>query len=590
VIIPAILLPSVGYGAAACVAIVHSWRESKGEEKQQLKWPAWGILTSVGGNMILGLIVTSVGLWAMFRNPRFFATGVSTPLAAVSAPFGFLFQSVIPLSFVFAILKYKLLGINLVVRKTILYTFLSGALGLGFLLLVGGLGTIVAGVAPLRGTPVTVASTLLLAVSAVPLRNRMQEVVDRRFFRQRRDYPNVLQSLGRELSTARDAQTAFKVALGHVQAALQSRAVVFLGRGSGERAWTPAAKLGPPDKILNSVRLEGHSPWLARLSGIVPAKYLDLSEDESAKIAECGGDLVAPVRFREELMAVLLVGSRMSEDDFSQDDHFFLASVTDHVGTALHRLRMEEQSREYERAREIQEALLPKDIPQRAGYRISGIWQPARSIGGDYYDVIPVGERHLGLVIADVSGKGVTAALLMSNLQAAVKAFIADHAEPADLTGRVNRMICGNIAPAKFITFFYGLLDVESGRLLYTNAGHNPPLLVRQDSSSVALDAGGPVLGVFRSAAFEQGETRLRPGDRLVLYTDGVSEAFDESQEEFGEDRLRSVIADHRGEDARELQMKIMRTVTGFCRGDFHDDATLLVVAVEPSGATGAHA
>jgi sigma-B regulation protein RsbU (phosphoserine phosphatase) len=182
--------------------------------------------------------------------------------------------------------------------------------------------------------------------------------------------------------------------------------------------------------------------------------------------------------------------------------------------------------------------------------------------------------------IADVSGKGMSAALLMSNLQAALKATASDEVPPEDLCRKVNRIICDNVSPDKFITAFYGLVDGSSHRLVFTNAGHNAPILARRDGSWLRLREGGVPLGLFPSADYERGEVELTPGDRLVLFTDGVTEVSGAGAEEFGEERLLSVLLENRHLSAKELQERILAEVAKFSGARFEDDATLVVLAV----------
>jgi uncharacterized protein YndB with AHSA1/START domain len=244
-------------------------------------------------------------------------------------------------------------------------------------------------------------------------------------------------------------------------------------------------------------------------------------------------------------------------------------------------LHPRKQAQEYEEAREIQQGLMPKQIPQIPGVEISGSWRPARIVGGDYFDVFSFSERRVGLCIADVSGKGMPAALLMSNLQAVVKALASENSSPKELVEKVNRVMCRNTTEAKFITLFYGLLDVDGKTLRYANAGHNAPILTRKDGAQVRLEEGGLILGIFQERSYEQGEIELRPGDRLVMFTDGVSEAVDGEGEEFGEERMAELSRCARQLSAEALRRRLLERVTEFCAGGFDDDATILVVAVQ---------
>jgi len=243
-----------------------------------------------------------------------------------------------------------------------------------------------------------------------------------------------------------------------------------------------------------------------------------------------------------------------------------------------HELRT--QRKEFAAAREIQVNLLPRELPVLRGYGLAGAWQPARVVGGDYFDVLSLDAGRVALCVGDVVGKGVSAALLMANLQAAVKAFAGIARSAADLCERVNRVIADNIAPGKFITFFYGVLDLRSRRLEYCRAGHNPPLLLR-GGGSVRLTEGGPVLGLLPVPGYEQGQAELCPGDLVLLYTDGLTEATDAEDQEFGEARLLDVARTHARQGADRVRVAILDAVTSFAGGQFQDDATLLVLSVE---------
>jgi len=251
--------------------------------------------------------------------------------------------------------------------------------------------------------------------------------------------------------------------------------------------------------------------------------------------------------------------------------------IEDHKEIAL---QFHQQGREVAEARAIQQGLLPNSIPQQAGYEITGAWQPAQSIGGDYYDVLAFGGDTLGLCIADVAGKGLPAALLMSNLQAAVRGLASPSLTPDALCARLNSLVCHNTGSDRFITFFYAHLDGPARRLRYTNAGHNAPILLHRDGSYERLEAGGGVLGVFPDQPFAAGIAQLAPGDRVLLFTDGVTEACNAADEEFGEPRLLQLLREHRSATASALQEKIFAAAGEFCRGHWHDDATLLVLGV----------
>jgi phosphoserine phosphatase RsbU/P len=241
---------------------------------------------------------------------------------------------------------------------------------------------------------------------------------------------------------------------------------------------------------------------------------------------------------------------------------------------------LHKQEREIEEARAIQEGFLPKQIPQIAGFEIAAAWQPARIVGGDYFDVLSFDEKTLGFCIADVAGKGMAAALLMSNLQAAVRGLATATSSPTALCARIDSLISQNIASDRFITFFYAHVDGPGRRLLYSNAGHNAPILMRANGMHHRLSEGGGVLGVFPMQTFTLGAIELQPGDRIVLFTDGLTEAANGNEEEFGEARLLEFVKENRAMPSKMLQKEILAAVGEYCSGNWHDDATVIVVSV----------
>jgi sigma-B regulation protein RsbU (phosphoserine phosphatase) len=223
--------------------------------------------------------------------------------------------------------------------------------------------------------------------------------------------------------------------------------------------------------------------------------------------------------------------------------------------------------------------LLPSKLPQLPGAQISGAWQPAREVSGDYFDVIQLDEKRIGICVGDVAGKGITAALLMANLQASFRAFATGEATPQVVCTKLNKFLCANIASGKFVSFFYAVLDAEKRTLVYENAGHCPGLLLRKDGGSESLRGGGAVLGALPDWVYQDYTAQLQAGDKLLLWTDGITEAENAQLEEFGEERLVEA-ARIEVTTALDTQRAIMQRVTAFCGANFRDDATLLVLRV----------
>jgi sigma-B regulation protein RsbU (phosphoserine phosphatase) len=242
-------------------------------------------------------------------------------------------------------------------------------------------------------------------------------------------------------------------------------------------------------------------------------------------------------------------------------------------------IALQQQEEELKRAREIQQMLLPSTLPQLAGIQIAGAWQPAREVGGDYYDVIQLDKDRLGLCVGDVVGKGITAALLMANLQASFRAFATAEASPQVVCTKLNKFLCANIASGKFVTFFYAVLDADARTLTYENAGHSPGLLLRSNGTTETLRGGGAALGALPDWTYQDYTAQLQPGDQLLLSTDGITEAENAKLEEFGDERLLEAARARHG-SALEVQRAIMQQVTAFCGGNFRDDATLIILRI----------
>jgi phosphoserine phosphatase RsbU/P len=323
---------------------------------------------------------------------------------------------------------------------------------------------------------------------------------------------------------------------------------------------------------------------------------MDLNYTGDTTSGREGIDLLSRVQELDRLLPIIAMTGWGSVDlaveamrrgvrDFVQkpwDNSQLLATLRAEIeeGRARRR-RSEDEHRELQEALRIQRKLLPASMPQVEGLEIATSWQPAAGVGGDCFDAIPFGATKLALSIADVVGKGIPAALLMSNLQATVRAFATDAAQPAELCHQVNRVLCGHIAEGRFISFFYCVFDSEDGTLTYCNAGHYPPILVRANGDVERLGCGGPVLGVFQNGTYDQSQVLIRSGDRLVLYTDGITEARSPADEEYGEERLVADAIANRACSAPALQARLADFVASFSGGQFQDDATLIVMAAD---------
>ena len=236
------------------------------------------------------------------------------------------------------------------------------------------------------------------------------------------------------------------------------------------------------------------------------------------------------------------------------------------------------QEVELREAHEIQKNLLPKTIPHVPGFEIAATSQPFRVVGGDYYDVARLNDTQTALSIADVAGKGLPAALLMSNVQAALRPLMLERIEPHEVCRRLNQTLCEITLLGKFVTFFYCILNSEARSLTYCNAGHNPPLLIRSGGEAETLSSEDAVLAQFPNWRYSQRATELNSGDALILFTDGIVEACGPSGDPFGEERLVRVAAQNCHLGAAHLHNAILAAASDYCGGHFQDDVSLVVL------------
>jgi sigma-B regulation protein RsbU (phosphoserine phosphatase) len=308
----------------------------------------------------------------------------------------------------------------------------------------------------------------------------------------------------------------------------------------------------------------------------------------AAELAKHKITAVVPMHLQQQTKGMMLLGERMRGGEYTQQDFEFLYSLGNLAIISIENARLFHDAIEKQRmedelniAREIQQGLLPETLPAIQGYDVAAINIPSLQVGGDYYDVVEKSEHEFAIAIGDVSGKGAPAALLMANVQASLRALTPTCVSVAQTTGYINNLICANTrSGSKFITFFWGILDVVTRQFRYSNAGHNPPYLLRADGSVEMLDKGGLILGIFRTdSPYEEGIVTLNSGDTLVMYTDGISEAMNAKSEEFTEERLQSVLQKSVQHTAKEIIKDVQSAVNAHTQGTPQsDDITIVVV------------
>ncbi len=324
-------------------------------------------------------------------------------------------------------------------------------------------------------------------------------------------------------------------------------------------------------------------------TGEEPLSVSDLSPGETRVALEQERvELVVPA-LSGSRQGWLLLGRRASGEAYGSEERELALTMARQGLTLLetvwlHRMRLEkqQQDRDLALAREIQQNLFPRQLPRPAGFDLAALSRPCQAVGGDYFDFLALPEGRLGLVVADVSGKGTPASLLMASVHAAVRS-LAGTLPPGPLLERLNRQLLDSTQPHRYVTLFYGELDPASGALTYVNGGHVPPLLRRREGSVELLEAGGVAPGLIEDARYEVGLERLGRGDTLVLVTDGVTEALSADERELGQEGLRQVLLESGHLPAQELLECLVARVEAWSgSAALADDLTAVVVRREP--------
>ncbi|HLH43973.1 MAG TPA: SpoIIE family protein phosphatase [Bryobacteraceae bacterium] len=297
------------------------------------------------------------------------------------------------------------------------------------------------------------------------------------------------------------------------------------------------------------------------------------------------GIIAVPLQTNDRVIGLLYLDSPMIVHEFTREDLNLLTVMANVAAIRIEHARLNEveeaerqMARDMQQAAQIQARLLPSAPPVAAGLDIAGKTVACRTVGGDYYDFLKFPDGRVGMLVGDVAGKGMPASLLMSSLQARVQVLFEDGGDLANKIARLNKTTCQNCPENRFITFFMAVADPATGELAYVNAGHNPPLLVHDSGNFTALEGGGMILGIMPKAAYEERRAKVLPGDVLVLFSDGVTEAADPHGQEFGEQRLAALVRALRERPSAEIVDHVLQAVASFSEGaPAADDITVVV-------------
>ncbi|MEX1312529.1 MAG: SpoIIE family protein phosphatase [Candidatus Sulfomarinibacteraceae bacterium] len=563
------------YSVLTVVALYRSYRESGTDEQQQVRWPLWGTATAVGSSVVL--MIVSFVLQLVFGDGGHVDFASTVALSTVSK----MVYLLIPVSLAFGIVKYRLMDIDLIIRKTVIYTAVTGFVVVVYLILAGMSGLALVRSAGLESQAATVVATLLVVALFVPVKNRIQRLVDRVFFQREQDTEASIARLAKTVAESVSMEGMSLAVAEELQRTLRCRSVAVLVRRAASDHLAVEATVGLPETAVSGLLIPTAASIL-RTTGVHVVKGRDeWTEEEGRVFAQTDAERAVIGRRGDEALALITLGRKLNREPFDDEDEVYLEAVAGQLAVGVGRLRGRRAELEFAQALQIPKSLLPSEVPQIDGVEAVARWRPAREVSGDYYDVLQLDERRLAVCIGDVVGKGMPAALLMSSLQAAVKAVAVGDADPAKVCTQVRSVVTSNLSGGRFVTFFFAVLDRGTSMLRFANCGHNQPVLVRGDGTVLRLDRGGPAFArLMRDLPYEAGAAPLEPGDRLVLFTDGVSEAMDGAGKQFGEDRIVELVTRHRAAAAGELEAVITRAVLDHAGGELQDDLTLVVVAV----------
>ncbi|RPJ46531.1 MAG: PDZ domain-containing protein [Candidatus Latescibacterota bacterium] len=500
----------------------------------------------------------------------------------------------LPVSFGHAIVRYRLLDFELILKRGILYGLLTAVLATIYLVFVDLVSRLLRSLVGGSDIPATLLSLFLIALLFSPVRETIQRWVDRTFYREKYEHRKTLHEFSAALTTILDRETLLRHLVERISETLHiSKVAVFLrdpkesalvlraGTGIGDGT-TGSVRFGPSEALPGLLRGQSGALPFERIAG--PGASL-LPKPERERLASLGAALLLPLVAGEEVVGMISLGPKRSGELYSHEDRQLLKTLANNAALAIENselhhntIEKERMERELRLAREIQLGFLPRKPPEIPAVDLAAVNAPCREIGGDYYDFLPTRPAGLGVAVADATGHGVPAALLMANLQATLRVEALTHTSPAEVLGRVNAFAFRQAQESHFVTCFYGLVDVRTGCLRYANAGHNPPLLVRADGTSLLLGDSDILLGVDEGSDYREHAVDLFPGDVLVLYTDGVTEEPNAREESFGIERLTDLVRANRGLSAVGICDLVLRNVMEFVAGEPGDDITLVVL------------
>jgi len=558
--------------------------------KKQVRLLVWGIRSSMGLYAVAFILPVLTPL-DLSDTLRYFLTIVA--LAVGSG------------SIAWAIIRHHFLDVKLIVRQSLVYTLTTALFVGAYFLIIRQIGKWIQNMIGRQTPAVDIGFVILAIIFFQPIMRQLDDLIKKFFIRERSDYRGMMETFSRKLVTIFDFKELKEMVVDVLKKEMlvenvylcvlkippkagadqnkseklkESEYILFLDDPQKEETY-----LFNKSDPLFSILKEKTRPFLLGDLGVTEKKSSLFSLLSKLEVF-----LVVPMSSQDELVGFIGLSRKTTRFRYSYEDITLLGVLANQMIIAINNARLYQESLEKQRleeelalAHQIQVALLPKVCPKGEFFEFSAFTQPARQVGGDYYDFLISEDGRVGVAIADATGKGIPAAMLISLVHASLRAEVKNRLDPSRVMANINQLIFSSTSSEKFATMFYGELDPQGRKLIYCNAGHNYPVVIHQDGRAEFLDTGGLLLGAFQEALYERGEVLLQRNDTIFFYSDGLTENFNDKDEEFGDKRLLDLLLRNRFLDPEALKGKVIEEATNFTGGvPPYDDFTIVVLKI----------
>jgi serine phosphatase RsbU (regulator of sigma subunit) len=532
-----------------------------------------------------GVALPTLMYIAVFVSSALFDFGLESTTRALALTASI---SIFVAAFFWAIIRYQFLNIGLAVRQSVVYTVSTGALAGVYLLGISAAQDKIDSLTGGEGVALTIGFAVLALIFFQPLNSQIEDIVRRIFLRDKSDFRNLIERFSRQTISVFEPTALRAIIEETLKEHLMVRSVYFALYQDTVKEYAILAGGGFEKRHI----IDRSDVLLGAIGQLeIPTPLNDISHvAESSRLLEetrkrnCV--LILPLRDADRLLGFIVLSEKVSGAKYTSEDQNLLRVLSNQLVSALTNARLYAETVEKKRleeevamARQIQIGLLPRTLPSSERFSLAAHSVPSRTVGGDFYDVIPLGENKYGIVIADASGKGMPAAMVITQIQAMLRSELSNRNDICEALANVNNHLVTLTSAEKFVTLCFGIFDSSQGLFEYANAGHNYPVLIRSDGSSERLDVGGMLIGAFADAKYESATIRMYPEDFIFFFTDGISETMNGDEEEYGEDRLVAFLQDLRSVHPEEIISSALEDLHTFQPEELpQDDRTIVVL------------